>query len=124
MENIFIVITAQVLIPAKGAGIPVDLTAGNPGGENKGAKSDVYGDDFCALFTGVIGRICRDLAVIILKSECFEKEGRMALVVRADATNAAGGLANLRNALDIAGKKLNTAIRVQKEDLFRYMHRI
>ncbi|MFP4499119.1 MAG: hypothetical protein ACLFQV_12995 [Vulcanimicrobiota bacterium] len=48
----------------------------------------------------------------------------MALMIRADATEAKVDLLNFRKAMELTGKRINTIIRVQKEDLFRYMHRI
>lgn len=80
--------------------------------------------EFCGVLTGIVTEICRQMNVEILKSECFEKDNRMALVVRADAAKANISLDVLRHALEMGGHKVSASIRVQKEGLFRYMHRI
>ncbi len=90
--------------------------------ENK--LSNYQNQDFCNFVIRIIYKICKELGVNILKSECFEKDGRMALMIRADATEAKVDLLNFRKAMELTGKRINTIIRVQKEDLFRYMHRI
>lgn len=110
MEKTFVVITAQAIIPTNGRS-PLD-----------GAPIE-YGD-FCGLITGVVANICLQMSVAILKSECFEAEGRMAMIIRADATLLNDGLDHFRSLLELAGEKIGANIRVQKEDLFRYMHRI
>lgn len=104
MEKVFLIIMAEMRrLPART--------------ENESA-------DISAVLLGVIVGICREAGVIIVRSERFEKDGRMAIIVRADASCAPGGLERFRQALEMAGEKLDAAIRVQKEELFRYMHRI
>jgi predicted amino acid-binding ACT domain protein len=110
MEQTFIVITAQARIPRDRTG-PVDDAA-------------LEGEDFCRLILGIVQNVCDRMCVTIDRSECFKSEGRMAMIIRADATSLNGGLDNLRTFLELAGNKISATVRVQKEDLFRYMHRI
>ena len=76
------------------------------------------------LILGIIKKVCNELNVSILRSEFYQENGKVAILVKADISAIAGSLRFLRKSLEIAGQKLNTTIKVQKEDLFRYMHRI
>lgn len=107
----------------------VIITARTPGTGKWPDKLEDYGGIFdnsvaCSLVSGVINKICDRMGINVLKTECFEKDRRMALIMRADASSMKGNLNILRDLFDEAGKKMDAVIKVQKEDLFRYMHRI
>ena len=76
------------------------------------------------LILGIIKKVCDELNVGILQSEFYQENGKIAILVKADISTIAVNLHFLRQSLEAAGVKLNTTIKVQKEDLFRYMHRI
>jgi predicted amino acid-binding ACT domain protein len=82
------------------------------------------GEQLCSFLTGVVSNICHKMGVRMLKTECFEKEDRLALIMYADATNSSIELDSLRQMLEAAGNKILATVKVQKEELFRYMHRI
>ncbi len=113
MNRTFIVITAQAKISRNGDTPP-----------HLDGIPTYHGESFCSLIEGVIGNICQRMSVKLIQSECFETDRRMAIIIRADATDLAGSLDTLRAMLELAGEKIHATVRVQKEDLFRYMHRI
>lgn len=76
------------------------------------------------LILGIIKKVCDELNVVVLLSEFYQENGKVAILVKADISSITGSLQFLRKSLEAAGQKLNTTIKVQKEDLFRYMHRI
>ena len=73
---------------------------------------------------GIIQKVCRELSVEILRVEYYEEKNRSAILVKADISNIVNDLHFLRELLSITGSRFDITIKVQKEDLFRYMHRI
>ncbi len=106
MERTYLIITAQ--------------TTYTPSIEEKSWEESSE----CHLILGVIKKICSHFNVDVLRAECFQKDHRLASLLRADATNIKGSVSLLRQTLEEAGKRVGAIVRVQKEDLFRYMHRI
>jgi predicted amino acid-binding ACT domain protein len=81
-------------------------------------------EQLCSFLSSIISSICHQLGVRVMKSECFHQDNKVALIMRADATDSGTDLCTLRQMLISAGEKVHAVVRVQKEDLFRYMHRI
>lgn len=77
-----------------------------------------------SLILGIIHSVCRELNVEILGAEHYEEKNRSAVLVKADISNIVNSLHFLRKSLSMAGNEFGISIKVQKEDLFRYMHRI
>ena len=81
-------------------------------------------EQLCSFLSSIISSICHQMGVRVLKTECFQQNDKTALIMRADATDSSTDLYTLRQMLIAAGEKIHATVRVQKEDLFRYMHRI
>jgi len=88
--------------------------------ERKRDRDKLYFD----LILATINNICNKLNVRTLKAEFYEENDSLAVLVKADISKITENLKFLRDSLELAGEKLGIAIRVQKEDLFRYIHRI
>jgi predicted amino acid-binding ACT domain protein len=81
-------------------------------------------EQLCSFLSSIISNICHKIGVRIVRSECFQQNNKLALIMQADATDSLEELCTLRQMLTEAGKKIHAVVKVQKEDLFRYMHRI
>ncbi|MCD4785026.1 MAG: hypothetical protein K8T10_14525 [Candidatus Eremiobacteraeota bacterium] len=77
-----------------------------------------------SLILAIILNICRELKAEVLWAEYYEEKNRSAVLVKADISNVVNNLHFLRESLAMAGNEFGVSIKVQKEDLFRYMHRI
>lgn len=96
----------------------------NEYGFNSNIEKNFNGDFYFEVILAIIKRICDKLGARVLKSEYYEENNRIAVLAQADISRMSSDIHTLREYLESAGKKLNVAFRVQKEDLFRYMHRV
>jgi predicted amino acid-binding ACT domain protein len=115
MEKIHLVITAHSAISKEIGCSTRHLPA---------CDDPVPDESLCPLISGVIQNICDGAGAAILQSQCFQSDRRVALIMEADASAMTIPIESLRSCLELAGEKIGAVIRVQKEDLFRYMHRI
>ena len=82
------------------------------------------GDFYSRLILGILNKVCGSVNIPITQTEFYQEKDRIAILARGDISKITCNLHLFRESLEQAGKKLNINIRVQKEDLFRYMHRI
>ncbi|MCE1248494.1 MAG: hypothetical protein LWY06_17795 [Firmicutes bacterium] len=76
------------------------------------------------LIMGIINNVCRQFGIQVTKSDFYEQNNRIAAIVRVDISNMGDNFGALSKSLEFAGEKFKIRIKAQREDLFRFMHRI
>jgi predicted amino acid-binding ACT domain protein len=76
------------------------------------------------LIMGIINNVCRQFGIQVTKSDFYEQNNRIAAIVRADISCMNENFGALSKSLEYAGDKFKIRIKAQREDLFRFMHRI
>lgn len=113
-----------VIITARAVRAKVNLNAARMSGLNLTPQEIESGDFYSRLILGIIENVGKKLNMKILQTEFFRQNSRVAILARGDISSINCDLNFLRESLEMAGKKMDVTIKVQKEDLFRYMHRI
>ncbi|MCD6309720.1 MAG: hypothetical protein J7M18_03335 [Candidatus Eremiobacteraeota bacterium] len=73
---------------------------------------------------GILGQILEEYGIQVLSIEQASEDGCFAMILIGDMGDNIVNLEHLRTILAERGKQVGASIKIQKADLFRYMHRI
>ena len=76
---------------------------------------------------GIIAAVCQDLAeynVNVLDISQTVMQGYFTMMMVVDVSGATCPVAELAQKLDEKGKQMNLSIRLQREEIFKAMHRV
>ncbi len=76
---------------------------------------------------GIIASVCADLAafnVNVLDISQTVMQGYFTMMMVVDVSNATCPMAELAQKLDEKGKEMGLSIRLQREEIFKAMHRV
>ena len=76
---------------------------------------------------GIIASVCADLAafnVNVLDISQTVMQGYFTMMMVVDVSGATCPMAELAQKLDEKGKEMNLSIRLQREEIFKAMHRV
>lgn len=93
-------------------------------GYSPSSNSIDEGSFFYEIILALIKKVCDGMRLKIVQSEFYQESGYLAVLVKADISGTIENIQKLREILNTLGNRLKMVIKVQKDDLFQYMHRI
>lgn len=112
-----IVLTATAIIP------PEDVPARPATVTVEGRTISVPGAQG-AILAAVLERVLKELGVQVLDVTQTREGSLFAMMILADRSASDLSIDSLRRTMDEVGRQISATVRIQGEDLFRYMHRL
>ena len=91
--------------------------------EVNGGSREITGS-YQAVLAGAVNKLLKGFNIKIVDFDQRYRDDCFAMIFLGDTTRSTCTLDDLRQTLLRAGNRLGASIRVQREDLFRFMHRV